>query len=105
MPSQMTNRGARSDQLRGQGGDHLLAVHCALGLERGGEAPGEFRHLGMSRLGLLAANRDPHEFVSSAEVFLRVGHVHRINEDAPTGFLQQGQGRLLHQPGIELALP
>ena len=82
-----------------------MAVHRALGLERGGEALGEFRHLGTSRLDLFAAYRDPHEFVCPAEVFLRVFYIHRIDEDARTGFLQEGQGRLLDQPGIELALP
>jgi hypothetical protein len=52
-----------------------------------------------------AAYSDPHEFVGPAEVFLRVFYIHRIDEDARTGFLQEGQGRLLDQPGIELALP
>src|SRR6267143_3872160 len=89
----------------GERGDQLIAVHGAHRLERLTERLGELNHLGLALLEFLAAHRDAHELVGAAEVFARVGEIHRVDQHARARFLEQGQRRLLHQAGIDLPLP
>ena len=92
------------DHFLGQRSDQFGAVHRAQRLERIGEGADELLHLVLALLHFLAAHRDAHELVGAAEEAAGVGEVHAVDQHARAGTLQQGEGRLLHQAGVDLSL-